>query len=134
MTLILGEASQPDRKGVEGHNRNGGRPESHRRASSGVTHPGRKLAEEARPLLDKQNLICPALRALRDPQPPAVERMPEICDAREAQTVSRMMFGVLDCSKCSGTMDRACACSRSGWNEAVLSDHRPFLGTTRIGR
>jgi hypothetical protein len=94
VTLILGEASQHDRKGVEGHNRNGGRPESHRRASSGVTHPGRKLAEEARPLLDKQNLICPALRALRDPQPPAVERMPEICDAREAQTVSRMMFGV----------------------------------------
>jgi hypothetical protein len=94
VTLILGEASQHDRKGVEGHNRNGGRPESHRRASSGVTHPGRKLAEEARPLLDKQNLICPALRALRDPQPPAVERMPEMCDAREAQTVSRMMFGV----------------------------------------
>jgi len=28
----------------------------------------------------------------------------------------------------------ACACSRSGWNEAVLSGHRPFLGTTRIGR
>jgi hypothetical protein len=33
-----------------------------------------------------------------------------------------------------GTTGKACACSRSGWNEAALSGHLPLPAKARIGR